>query len=406
MLFYNRYEHAQYRRKPLKTRCIGNILLIAYIGLGGCSSVEVTPEALLKEVLPGVYMSNDPAQFSFPTSGYTVYIVGETYGNRETKLIFRTRLQTLYQAAGLRDIILEEDQGYETEANAYIQGLKDELPTGLCLRMDILTQIREFNASLPAGEKVRVHLVDVDSPFPIIYKHLVELHKQTGASGERIQIPDLEEFQVLRSASMFELINELRNVAKDQPDILNGLDTVYWSIRWHFLGNRMDIGLPVGPRRTFFPMREDIITQNIQHLVTQLDGKPVLAFFGAAHGMKNTVSVNLPVFGFKSWAQRLMEAGVRVYSMLIDGISGAGYWQGESFSYGKGVGEYQLEDGSSLFSLFIAHSEMKIIYIDLRREENANLQLVPEFPDVPASQVYDGLILFQEFTPMENACPS
>jgi len=47
----------------MKTRIIISILLVAFI-LGGCSKAEV---------LPGIYMSNDPADFPFPTSGYTVY---------------------------------------------------------------------------------------------------------------------------------------------------------------------------------------------------------------------------------------------------------------------------------------------------------------------------------------------
>ena len=72
----------------MKTKHMTTILLVACMILGGCSNAEV---------LPGVYMSNDPADFPLSTSGYTVYIVGETHGNRETKLIFQSYLQRLYK---------------------------------------------------------------------------------------------------------------------------------------------------------------------------------------------------------------------------------------------------------------------------------------------------------------------
>lgn len=42
---------------------------------------------------------------------------------------------------------------------------------------------------------------------------------------------------------------------------------------------------------------------------------------------------------------------------------------------------------------------------DLRTGENANIALPTESLGFPAGKVYDGLIIFEEFTPMEDACP-
>lgn len=362
--------------------------------------------AAIPETLPGIYMSNDPADFPLPTSGYTVYIVGEEHGNRETKSIFQAYLQKLYNEAGLRNVILEEDQAYETDANAYVQGSTDPLPTGLCLRADILGQIREFNASHPAEEQVLVQLVDVDSPFPIIYKHLTELHAQLGPAAETIPIPELDEFKGWESAAMYELIEELRKVSEDQPAVLNGLDTVEGSIQWHLMGNEVDTGKLTGSPENFFPLREDIITQNVQHVVKQLEGKPTLAFFGAFHAMQVIGSPNLPTKDMKPWAQRLIESGTSVYSISVEGFSGDGYWRGNSYTYGGEADEYQLENGSSFVSLFETYPDKKIIYADLRREDNSDIQLPSlYYPDIPASQIYDGLVIFTELTPMENACP-
>jgi len=384
--------------------------------LGGCLNTATPPVAstltvapptptVLPEVLPGIYVSNDPADFPYPTSGYTIYIVGETHGNQETKLIFQAYLQRLYTEAGLRDVVLEEDQGYETDANAYVQRLSDELPTGLCLRADILGQIREFNGSHPADEQVLVQLVDLDSPFPIIYRHLAELHSQIGAAAESIQIPELDEFRAWQPAAMYELIDKLRNASKGQPDILNGLDTVYQSIQWYLNGNEVDTGALKGSPESFFPAREDVITQNVQYLVHQLEGKPVLAFFGAAHGMKKTTAIDFPIEGFKSWGQRLNEANVSIYSMRVDTLFGEGYWRGDAFTLSLSTEDYQFEDGSSLVSLFEKNPDTEIMYTDLRLEDNSDIQLPSGYPSIPASQVYDGLIIFREFTPMEDACP-
>lgn len=391
----------------MKTRSIKVVLSVALV-LAGCSQAE-TPTAVpvvAPEVLPGIYMSNEPANFPFPTVGYTVYIVGEEHGNRETKSIFQAYLQKLYKEAGLRDVVLEEDQAYQTDANAYVHGLTDKLSAGLCLRTDILGQIRDFNASLPAEEQVVVHLMDVDSPVPIIYKHLTELHDQIGSAADAIQIPGLDEFKAWQPASMYALIEKLRNASKNQPDILNGLDTVYWSIQWHLLGNEVDTGRLTGSPDNFFPLREDVITQNMQHLLKRLDGKPVLAFFGAFHAMKVVGSPNLPTKNMKSWGERLAASGVSVYSIDVEGGSGSGYWRGDSYTYGEGTDEYRLKNGPSLVSLFETYPADQIIYTDLRLKDNSNIQL-PHwyYSNISAGQVYDGLVIFEKFTPMENACP-
>jgi hypothetical protein len=247
--------------------------------------------------------------------------------------------------------------------------------------------------------------VDVDSPLPVIYKHLMELHAQIGPKAEAVQIPALSELKTWSPKSIYDLIEELQNVSADQPDITNGLETVDLSFHWYFLGNDMDAGK--GFRKTFFPVREDVITQNIQHVVTRLDGKPVLAFFGGIHAMKVVGIPNPPVKDMKSWAQRLSEFGISVYSLNVDGLSGDGYWRGEAFSYeATATDEYLFENDTSLVSLFDAHPEATIIYTDLRMRENSRIRLPASiYLDIPVSQVYDGLIIFKEFTPMENACP-
>ena len=384
------------REETMKTKRLASVLLIAVLLAGCAKNIEVRP---------GVYMSKDPSDLPFPTSGYTVYIVGESHGNRQTKLVFQSYLNKLYNEAGLRDIILEEDQAYEAEANEYIHGLTDKLPKGLCLRADVLGQIREFNSNLPDDEKVTVHLVDVDSPFPIIYKHLTELYSQIGPAGKSVQIPDLSEIQYAKSEKTYELVDRLRAVSAERPDILNGLDTVYLSLEWYYIGNLLDVGWPSGSRATFAPIREDIITKNIKYILPQLKGKPVLAFFGLAHGMKIQADPTFPDKEFKSWAQRLVEENVDVYSIAMFGVSGNSFWHGEAIpNDGEFLKEFKLIDGTSLVSLFDTHPDPNITYIDLRKEDNKTIKLSPDLLNIPASQIFDGVILFKEFTPMEDSC--
>jgi hypothetical protein len=267
-----------------------------------------------------------------------------------------------------------------------------------------LGQIREFNASLSEDEKVNVHLVDVDSPLPIIYQHLAELFQQLGTAGNTVQFPDFSEFSEWRAQKMYELIDEMRIVSADQPDIINGLDTVSLSIEWYFLGNRLDVGMPRGIRYTFAPVREDVITKNIRYLLDQLDGKPILAYFGSGHGMKTQGDSNPSDSDLKSWAQRLIESDISVYSVAITGFAGKGYWRGEAFEYDDETYMYQFEDKTAINSLFDIHPDYNILYADLNVGDNPKITITPEFWDVPISQIYDGLIIFEEFTPMENTC--
>ncbi len=400
--------------KPRQLTC----LLLAIFLIGGCAgeiqkdsqvaqATETPTAEINREVRPGIYMSNDPADFPFPTSGYDVYFVGETHGNPQTKQVFQAYLEKLYKEAGVRDVILEEDQVYETEANAYVQGSTDVFPHNICLRADILGQIREFNAALAAGEKVRVHLVDVDSPLPSIYQHIRDLHQPLGSAAADVSIPELSEFTNWSPKQRKDLVMELKKASAGQPAILNELETVDLSLKWYTMGNRLDENVPVGFQKYFGPIREDVMTKNARYVLAELNGHPILVFFGGGHGMKTSDFLG---DGLTSWAQRLNDSGIKVYSLSILGASGDGFWHGQTFEYKEGtqryegVDGYRFEDGASLSSWFETYPDRGILYADLRTAENAKIGLPSVYPDIPASQVYDGLVIFKEFTPMEDAC--
>jgi hypothetical protein len=173
--------------------------------------------------------------------------------------------------------------------------------------------------------------------------------------------------------------------------------------REYFGGNELDGNTRATPN--FMPLREEIITQNIQDLISRLNGRPILAFFGVRHAMK-AMGVNTPEDNMEAWAERLSKAGVDVYSLSVQGIGGQGYWRGENFDYLELYknSQYQLRDGTFLPSLFDAYPGTGVIYIDLRTQENQEIKMPPGSANMPASQAFDGLVIFKELTPMKNAC--
>jgi hypothetical protein len=47
-----------------------------------------------------------------------------------------------------------------------------------------------------------------------------------------------------------------------------------------------------------------------------------------------------------------------------------------------------------------------MLHVDLRTDANAATRLGGSFVEgIPAGEIYDGVILFREFTPMEDGCP-
>jgi hypothetical protein len=111
------------------------------------------------------------------------------------------------------------------------------------------------------------------------------------------------------------------------------------------------------------------------------------------------------VRGLQSWAHRLVDSGMEIYSLRAWSLSGRRYWRGtesEVTGYGSQV---QFADGSSLATMLEAAPDADIVYVDLRSEANASTRLGEPFLDVPAGAVYDGLVFFREAQPMEHTCP-
>ena len=378
------------RERSFLTILIGVSILVGCIGTSSEKNMTEVEE------YPGVYLTNDMSTLPISTSGYDIYLIGEYHGQEEVHLLFIEYLKILHEKIGLRDVILEANQHAEEEANAYILGESEEFPEDLWNRpdrFDVLEKIRDVNEELPDREKIRVHLVDVDFPIPQLYTHIVELAEEIGAEG--IEIPSLEEFEKWDESMMMELVEKLEKLT-EKESTLNELKTVRASIQWYF-------------ERYTFSIREEVIARNIQYVLKELNNAPVLALYGAWHACK--VTSNL--MSDDTWAQRLIEEGISIYSVAATGISGQqwydsppGVYEINELDRWMWLDEIPLDESTTLEDIF-DREPYEILYLDLHINTSLKVpwqagEVCPAPVNTPLSDVYDGIILFREVHPSRD----
>jgi hypothetical protein len=139
-----------------------------------------------------------------------------------------------------------------------------------------------------------------------------------------------------------------------------------------------------------------------------LDGAPALVFIGGSHAQKlQGVRTAIPELqDFRTCVQRLKASGVNVHSVQVWGLEGEAYWRGSISRVDWGADKIQLADATTFGALLDAAPAHDILYVDLRMGANASTKLGGSFIEgIPAGDIYDGVILFREFTPMEDRCP-
>jgi len=154
-----------------------------------------------------------------------------------------------------------------------------------------------------------------------------------------------------------------------------------------------------------FYIREDAITQNIQYLLEEVNSAPILVFFGSGHTLKTRGYISMNVPEFKSWAQRLSESGVEIYSVSIWALSGDTDWRGVEHEVVLHPDRMSFDDGTTLSMLFDSVPDYAVIYIDLRLDATRSFRFGNPYEDIPAGEMYDGIIVFRKVNPMKDACP-
>ena len=373
------------------------VILIAACILTACIS---TTKKEVIEVRSGIYATNDVSNLPLPTSGYDIYVIGEEHGMQEIKILFLEYLKILHEATGLRDIILEWPRCYERAVNEYILGISEEVP----YEYFIFDEIRALNESLPDDEKICIHMPDLDFYIQRIHEHLHDLEERIRTGS--VEIPPLDELDEWEEEAMLALVDHFVEVANDDS-IINELETVSASIRFYFANLRIE-------DRLASQIREETIAKNVQYLLEEIDGAPVLALYGDWHAQKHNAMVRYGAIDTcKPWVQLLTESGVSIYSVYTTGIEGnkRSSLSGNVVSVYKDPDRIQFVDDTTMGDILDVHCDYNIVYVDLRLEDNANTTLgdgtlSPDFKDIPAGKIFDGLVMFREVSPTKTESES
>jgi hypothetical protein len=346
---------------------------------------------LAQELHSGVWGGRDLSTFPLPVSGYDVYMVGELHGVKENVDVLIQYVAKLHDEAGLREVALEEKPVYERDAQAYVEGRSNAVPSPLCLRAAILEAIRRFNEGRKPGDLLHVRLVDIDINGGSIREHLLRL-KQQVSGAEAVSVPGVTAIKVRG----LETVAALERLTTD-PDVLAQLRTVRHSIRAYQQGLEADAGPPKGS--PYLDDREDAIVSNIRDILRREPGRPLLAFYGNDHVSKTALHNGGPKQDrdFDPAALRLARAGVKVFSVVTIPLTGSRNWRGSREDLFWSANDASLSNGETLDAV-LAGSGSAFLYIDPKRER---VKLPSQ--DLTRSGA-DAFLLFAHGTAAESRC--
>lgn len=349
-----------------------------------------------------------------PLVGYDLYILGEPHGIHELHTFTLAFLERLHRYSAVRDLILEEDQVFEREAQAYVSGGSSVIPPGACLSGDLLDGVRQLNEGLAQEDQIRVHFVDLDSTIHNVHKHMQILVQALGERGEGIPIPPLQEFNTWTYEEQLDLAQALAAVG-DQGHLMREIETVRASLLWLANGNGIPAEDPLGIELpvTLIPgsqwVREETITRNILDLVESGQARPALVSYGAWHVQKFPA---LPFFNevspFDNYplVQRLGDAGIPLYSLALYAEQGTSSVRGQIAEITPWVDPSQIYLGDMRLSWLLEQAAPNNqLFVDFRVEPNASTILGTRFGLVRAGRVFDGLLLFRQVSAMKDFCP-
>ncbi|MEZ5355905.1 MAG: hypothetical protein R2762_25005 [Bryobacteraceae bacterium] len=343
------------------------------------------------QVRPGVWVGAGSGTIPAPDAVYRVYMIGEMHGLADNPEFEAGWLEALHREAGVREVAIEEDAVYEPFARAYVEGASETLPAGLCLRSGILDALREFNRGRKGGERVRVHLVDIDSPAVAIHAHLASLRKRI-PGGAAIRLPAASAI----SARGMAVVEALRGRARD-PAMLRELRTVAHSIG--ALREGFEVGIGPGKGSPYLEDRETAVAANLLDVARGASG-PVMAVYGADHvsksprgdGGPNRDQVWLPA------ALRLEQAGAKVYSVAMFPLSGRWRWRGREQTMLWSPRDAMLGDGIPLDRVAKEVPGARWVWVDPKRER---LRLPT---DDMSGLAVDAFLLPLRVSAMEDRC--
>jgi hypothetical protein len=375
-------------RLKRRTRRIAWIAAVLFL-IGSIES-----RSIAQQIRPGVWAGTQLQALPLPNDGFQVYFVGELHGIQQNAEFQVQYLAQLNKTAHLRDLAIEEKSVYEDRAQTYIDGKSSDLPAQLCLRTSLLRAIRQLNASLKQDERIRIHLLDIDSPPGTIREHLVNIQSRTPAAS-KVDIPEADKIGQDGLASVM----HLRQFPLDQRS-QSELRTVEHSIRAYQLGFEAGTGPAKGS--PYLEDREQAMTDNLLDIIRSSPARSVLVLCGADHASRAVLKDGGPDRNqpFAPMALRLQRSGIKIYSVATFPLAGSSFWRGSHRDLLWQPADGHLASGETMDKLLAAAPQAKFFYID-KSQESARLpsQDISNF-------IVDAFLLFPSASAMKDECSS
>jgi len=347
-----------------------------------------------QQIGPAVSAAGDVPSLALPTTGFQAYMVGELHGIEENAQFELQYLALLNKASGLRDVAIEEKSVYERQAEAYVSGTSDVFPAVLCLRFEILDGIRRLNSRLSQDKRIRIHLVDIDSPPSAIRQHLLDLQKQIPGAA-KVKVPEVADIKTQGLAA----VSQLQQLNADSR-MRSELRTVEYSIRALQQGFEVANGQLEGS--PFLEDREQAVASNIEERLRTRGVDSILVLYGSDHvskAMKKDGGPNRDQ-PFAPMALRLQRSGIKLFSVVTFPLAGKSSWRGIDWDFPWSPSDGHLSSGETFDKLLASVPQAHFIYIDRAREPVA----MPTY-DISHLGV-DAFLLFPFGTPLTDHCAS
>ena len=344
------------------------------------------------EFRPGVWAANDATVLPLPTSGYQIYLIGEMHGLQENVTVFEAYLKLLAKS-GIRDVAIEEDSVYERAAEAYVTGKLDTLPEALCLRAGVLEVVRRFNERRSAGQFIRIHLVDIDTPASSIRQHLATLRDQI-LVARTAAVPGVDEIK----EHGLKTIEDLRRLLPLNSGLHRELRTIEYSIQAYRDG--LEVGEGPFKGSPYLESREEAIAANLKDVLTEPHCRGVLVQYGSDHVSKVQRKDGGPKRDslFAPMALRLERSGVKVFSLLTVPLGGRWQWRGREGEMFWSPSDARLSTGEPLDQALAAAQHPSVLFVDPKLER----MWLPSH-DLNGFRV-DAYLLFASGTPLPDRC--
>jgi hypothetical protein len=352
-------------------------------------------KAPAQEIRPGIWASTQIESLPIPSRGYQAFLIGELHGLQQNTEFQLDYLRVLNKASKLRDVAIEEKEVYEPQAQAFIDGKKTTLPGALCLRVALLRGIKKFNSSLRTDERIRIHLIDIDSPATAIREHLLAIAKVI-PDASAVRVPEANEIK----ERGIEAVHKIERLCID-PRTISELRTIEYSIRSYQQGLEFGVGPAKGS--PYLEDREQAVTDNIKDLVRLHSDQPILLIYGFDHVSRSQRSDGGPSRDqpFEPVAARLEQSGVKIFCLVTFPLEGTSFWRGARTELPWKPVNGHLTSGETLDHVLKSAPRARFLYADVKDTKGKHIRL----PSLDVSNFnVDAFLLFPSTSPMEDEC--